>query len=353
MKKLLIGTSALVALGALPAVAMADAPELSISGAVDMVYSVADTESVDGDGLAVGNSSTQLIFDWKGSSDNGLTYGARLDYRFQSTNVDEQYVYLSGGWGTLHIGGDDGIVGNTVSGGESVLVGEGGYDGNNLANSSAGAVSVGAGLANDTDDDMKFTYYTPSFGGFSGGVSYVPNDNNGSAATGSGVVNSGTTATPDNPQFEIAAAYEGSFDAVGLKASAGYATQEGTDGQEDNAGYELGLKVSFAGFSAGIGYIDDMDTGCASNATSCSGATKITTGVAYSFGPGGVSLGYAVAEQETTDGDDDETYVSLDADYKVADGLKAFTGVHGAWSEDATGGRNSTLQFLVGMNVSF
>jgi outer membrane protein OmpU len=300
MKKLLIGSSALVALGALPAVAMAEAPSLSMSGAVDLAMSTgSDSNGASGVGIGTGNGSTQIIFDWAGSLDNGLSYGARLDYRFQKNDVDEQYIFLSGDWGRLHVGGDDGVIDNNVPGGESVLVGDGGFDGNNHINNPVGNANVGATLDTATDDAMKLSYYSPNFSGFSVGASYIPDVNNSASQTGSGIDNStvnGVEGT-DNPQFEGTLAYSGSFDAVGISAGIGYAYRDGGSAYEDATGLMAGATVSFAGFSAGVGYGDKGDTNCEVNAN-CEAGDWINFGLAYSFGPGAVSFSYALAEQD-------------------------------------------------------
>lgn len=358
MKKLLIGTSALVALGALPAVAMAEAPSLTISGAVDVAFSVGDNDrqgsndGVDGAGMGFGNSSTQIVFDWVGSSDNGLTYGARLDYRFQNTNVDEQYVFLSGGWGRLVVGGDDGVIDNNVPGGESVLVGDFGYDGNNQFSNQIGDASVVPTLAIGTDDAMKFSYYSPNFHGFSAGFSYVPNVNNGAATTGSGIANNGSNNRGTAPQFEGTLAYSGSFEAVGFSAGIGYGYQDGADGWEDNSGLMVGATLSYAGFSAGVGYGDNFDTGCRDNAD-CDGGHWINIGLAYSFGPGAVSVGYASAEADLDGADDDDSdALTFDAEYTVAEGLKAYSSLNFYDSDDGNLESDST-QGLVGLTVSF
>lgn len=360
MKKLLIGSSALVALGALPAVAMAEAPELSMSGAVDVAVSTGSDTNGDasGVGLGQGNSSTALIFDWAGSHDNGLAYGARLDYRFQNTDVDEQYIFLSGSWGRLVIGGDDGVIDNNVPGGESVMAGDGGFDGNNQINNPVGAANVAPTLDTGTDDNMKFSYYSPSFSGFSAGASYIPdvaNDPGNATGNGSGVDENGfNIARGDSPQFEGTLAYNGSFDAVGISAGIGYAYQEGGDGFEDATGLMAGATVSFAGFSAGVGYADNGDTGCAQNAN-CEAGDWINFGLAYSFGPGSVSLGYALAEQDPDgNGDDEAVAYHIDADYAVAEGLRAYAGFNVNTSKDASANQeDGSYQALLGMTVSF
>ena len=365
MKKLLIGSTALFAVGAISSAAQADIAKLSVSGQVDIAYSILDTDGAnntdgtDGDGMGSGNSSTQLIFDWGGATESGLEYGARLDYRFQNDDADELYVFLAGDWGRLHIGGDDGVIDNVVPGAESVLAGAWGFDGNHNVQAAAGAnLNIAPTIDTYADDAMKFSYYSPSFSGFSAGLSYIPNVNNSSNTTGSGVTNTGNgAARGDAPQFEGTLAYSGTFDAVGLSLGIGYAMQDGGDGFDDAEGLKLGGTVTFAGFSLGAGFGDNGDTGCAVGAV-CDAGEYWNVGLAYSFGPGSVSIGYLESEDSSSTAGagftDEGSVVSFDADYRLADGLQAFGGVNYYEADDGSANTTAEVtQGIVGLRVSF
>ncbi|NMM45017.1 porin [Rhodospirillaceae bacterium KN72] len=376
MKKLLIGSTALFAVGAISSAAQADIAKLSVSGQIDIAYSVIDSEvansdGTDGAGMGSGNSSTQLVFDWGGATESGLQYGARLDYRFQNDDADELYVFLAGDWGRLHIGGDDGVVDAFAPGGESVLAGAWGYDGNHnvaptsgsgttgyfvssngtiltanpqSAASGSSILTVAPTLATETDDSMKFSYYSPSFSGFQVGASYIPDVSSTSNTTGSGVLGGKTG-------YEVAAKWDGSFDAVSIGLGGGYIGQTDTTGQKSSQGMRLGTTIGFAGFSFGMGYGDNFDTGCASGSTNCDGGDYWSYGLAYSFGPGAVSIGYIDAEKDG--GADGEAY-SFDADYRLADGLQAFGGVNYYEVDPVLGAADRDLtQGIVGLRVSF
>lgn len=363
MKKLLLSASALAVTSLAIPTAQAEPTKLTISGTVAVAYSIVDqdvstagADGVDGDGIGFGNPSTQIIFDWAGATEAGLQYGARLDYRFQTNTTDEQYVYFGGNWGRLVFGGDDGVVNNNIPGGEAVLVGGAGYDGDHVAHTAAGNAAIAPGLANDTDDGMKFSYYSPSFSGVTLGASYIPNVNAGSNTTGSGVTNSGVNgvARGDNPQFEGTLAYAGTFDAVGLELGAGYAFQDGGDGFEDATGVKLGGTITVSAFSFGLGYANNGDTGCAVGAASCDGGNYWNAGLAYSFGPGGVSVGYMAGESSADGSKDTSDGLYLDADYMLAEGLQAFTGISFVEDKDTSAAvTNETTQFLMGTRVSF
>jgi outer membrane protein OmpU len=364
MKKLLIGSTALFAVAALSNTAAAEPTTLKMSGQVDVAYSILDndtnvaaTDGTDGDGIGFGNPATQIIFDWTGATEAGLQYGARLDYRFQSNTTDEQYVFFGGNWGRLVFGGDDGVIDNNVPGGESVLAGDYGWDGFHSAHTNAGTAGLVSTLDTGTDDAMKFSYYSPSFAGFSFGASYIPNPNSGSNTTGSGVSNTrtlGAAGRSDGAQMEGTLAYSGNFDAVGLSLGVGYAYQDlGGSATDDATGLMAGGTISVAGFSLGVGYGDNGDTNCATGAA-CDAGHWWNAGLAYSFGPGAASIGYMETEDGTDGADDTIEGIYLDVDYRLAEGLQVFGGLQSLESKDiSTGVENDSKQLIVGTRVSF
>ena len=44
-------------------------------------------------------------------------------------NTDETWIFLRGGWGELRMGDEDGVVDNSVVGGQTIAAGTGGIDG--------------------------------------------------------------------------------------------------------------------------------------------------------------------------------------------------------------------------------
>lgn len=364
MKKLLFSASALVAISTIAGTAYAEPTTMTMSGQVDVAYSILDndvstinTDGLDGDGIGFGGAETQIIFDWTGATESGLQYGARLDYRFQTNTTDEQYVFFAGNWGRLVVGGDDGVIANNVPGGQAVLVGDFGWDGNHSAHTNAGNADTVSSLDTDTDDGMKFSYYSPSFSGLTFGASYIPNPTAGSNVTGSGVTNTstlGATGRSDGAQMEGTLAYAGAFDAVGFDLGVGYAWQGGSGTVEDATGLQAGATVSIDKISLGVGYGDNGDTGCAVGAVACDAGHFWNVGAAYSFGPGAVSLGY-ITTKDTTDGSEDESEaVYLDIDYRLAEGLIAFGQVNSINSKDTSAAvENDSAQFIIGTRVSF
>ena len=66
------------------------------------------------------------------SEETGLEYGATIEFEADTNstaNTDETWMFLRGGWGELRMGDEDGVVDNSVVGGQTIAAGTGGIDG--------------------------------------------------------------------------------------------------------------------------------------------------------------------------------------------------------------------------------
>ena len=66
------------------------------------------------------------------SEETGLEYGATIEFEADTNstfNTDETWIFLRGGWGELRLGDEDGVVDNSVVGGQTIAAGTGGIDG--------------------------------------------------------------------------------------------------------------------------------------------------------------------------------------------------------------------------------
>lgn len=345
MRKILMGSTAFLALGFGGSTMSfaGEAPKVSLSGVTRLAYVIRDEDGPanldggDGGQFQFANAGTEIRLDASGTADNGLTYGVNLDIRPSGGNmtVDEHYIFLEGGWGTLHIGGDDGAIDNFMLGGESVQVGNWGYDVSHTIVTSASVetdIIAFATWAGDTGDDAKLSYYTPNFSGFTAGVSIIPDRNSITDPTGTGQFNSnngtgaGSGGYGDMVQYEGAARYDGSFGDVDLALAAGYGYSDAGDTNlEDIEGWVLGGTLGFGGFSVGAGIVDSEDTNVA-RGSGGDGQTYYSVGAAYSFGAGAVSTSYFSNEaDEDGDGLQSELDIfTIDVQYTVAEGMTAF-----------------------------
>ena len=96
------------------------------------------------------------------------------------------------------MGDEDGVVDNSIIGGQTIAAGTGGIDGSDFV--IAGIAGEGV-FPTETDDSTKIRYYTPSFGGFSLGVS--PHAD-GRANVSSGANNGQVIATQERRDIAMA-----------------------------------------------------------------------------------------------------------------------------------------------------
>ena len=235
--RLRFGTTALVGAGIasvwLPA--MVAAAEVKPGGALDIEIAgflraeagggEQDDLNLDAEkarGLDFRNDSEVHVLARGKSEQTGLEYGATVEFEAdtnQTFNTDETWIFLRGGWGELRMGDQDGVVENSIIGGQTIAAGTGGIDGSSFVVANIAGEGV---FPTETSDQTKIRYYTPSFGGFSVGVSYTPTSEivDSSALNGDFIANKGgASAMQAQDTFEGALVYDGDLGGVGIKAS--------------------------------------------------------------------------------------------------------------------------------------
>jgi outer membrane protein OmpU len=154
------------------------------------------------------------------SEETGMEYGGTIEFEADTNrtdNTDETWVFMSGGWGEVRLGDEDGVADNSVVGGQTIAAGTGGIDGSDAVITAAPLVF----LAN-SNDATKIRYYTPSFGGFSVGIDYVPTQtdlNSGSNNGSSFAFKDGDLAMDAKNIVEGGLVYDGEFGGTALLAS--------------------------------------------------------------------------------------------------------------------------------------
>ncbi|MBP5858145.1 porin [Marivibrio halodurans] len=375
MKKTLLGASALVgiaSLSAAPAVA-AEAPEISFSGALgyEAVLHDGDMQAA-GTGFNItGNEQqSELIWSATGVADNGLEYGAEVQWRWlgggsAAGGFDEAFMDFSGGFGRAFVGFEDGIT-DLVAGtaGHSLQVGTWGTDGNNALrhvnflglNTKLHYYQSHAALSGDAN---KIGYSTPSFGGFQAGVSFTPEGNAGQAAG----VNNGSLQN----NLEVAAGYSNTFGDVSLTVDGAYGIGQdnsiptvGGD-RADVKSYQLGAMIGFAGFSVAGSFLDNDDSSCPDLTPNCDAGDGWNVGAGYSFGPAGVSVMWQEAEDDTDgNGFSDESEIfHAGVSYTIAEGLSTYANYYNFSVENEAGGgagvatSNDADVLILGSRITF
>jgi len=271
MRKVLLTTTALVALGGVSA-----ASALDISGNYSFDYKNADDGATDtgGNNNTTFGSDAQVVFSGSTTSDSGLTFGGSYKIN-HSASVEDQGLYVSGDFGYFMAGETDGVVDGLVS---PIL-------GSDIIDNGAGTTNSDGVVNADT---------TFSDGGNAARVGYRSPNISGLQFAAS-MSDAGSTSKSDVTAYGFT--YSNDMFTVGYAASATPA-DDGAGDDVDNTVYGIG--ASMEGFtlawSAGT-----QTTAGAGGAADTSKINTTDLGVSYS-GIENVTLWYNLVNSEEKKG---------------------------------------------------
>jgi len=271
MKKVLLAGTALLGLAALSTPASAEI-KLDLGGFYRFYGVYADNDEAAGAGTSLRSfefrRDTEIHFNGEATTDNGLTVGVHHELALGgAVNTDETYMYMSGAWGRVNAGQEDGAAyllqvaapsaDSNVDGLRTYISGlntnlwNAGY----VANSTTTTFAQGYDHADFTTVD-RLTYLTPKWNGFQAGVSYAPENAANQNVVGMSLDQDAVGDFED--LWEVAARWDGEFEGFGLSAGAGYSTASreldvaGTT--DDLQTWNAGATASFQGFGLGVVY---------------------------------------------------------------------------------------------------
>ena len=247
-------------------------------------------------------SGGRLQFDAKAATDAGLEYGARI--RFNSVNrrddakVDQVYVYLQGGFGTITLGDADAVAGDYgyIFAHDAVVgeMGRGANWGDNLDRDFA----YGGGhffsldptyITGIGDPDSRIKYTSPDLGGFSFAVDFAPVVG-GSTHAGNGgrhdLIDDGETLYEN--VVTAGANYTARIGDATVLVSGAAATGHGVGGHRDLEAYSLGTQVKAGDITGSVNWVHS-----ASFADSGKAVDTVSASLAWRFGDFEAGLGYA------------------------------------------------------------
>ena len=357
MKKVLLGTTALMAAGVIAgASAQAAEPiQLKVGGFMSQRVGVSSndyhaTDARDGtEGWDV-KQDAEIIFKGSTKLDNGITVGVEVQLEAAqggsassvsdglafTNQIDETFLFFSGNFGRVNIGSE-----NTAA-----------YLMHYRHDAASGTLSLDEGTITRwipeptghintlnsapllSNDQQSITYFTPRFEGLQGGISYVPSASR----------TQGTVLTPDRKAavsttgsanglydgISLAANFDRKFDQVRVQASAGWEKYQGTDSaapsQDDAQQVALGAIVSFGGFSVGASW-KEIDDDVDSTGTTTADQEVYAFGAGYRMGPTYFTVNYMYGEGKVVGAGDDETRAYMAAvSHSIGPGIS----VHGA-----------------------
>ena len=327
MKKLLLSSAALCGLAMVATPASAQI-SLDVGGHFKGYAAYVDQDENNGNVNDIDFiRNTEVHLSGETTLDTGLTVGFHTEAEVDATqndlannvggdsfNVDESYIYMSGSWGRVNVGDEDGasyllqvaapsadsnIDGirqfvNPVNYGALLTVAD--------AAAAPGLLPIigaqnSGGIDYDADasgKSTKLTYLSPIVSGFQLGLSYSPDTD---AANENGI---GTDDIPGEigATYEVAGRYEGNFNNVGFILGAGYSSgdlEADLAGFDDREVFNVGVDLDLG--PIGIGAIYREDNGGVDGATADDEET-IVVGVDYTTGP--FKLGASYYTQDNT-----------------------------------------------------
>jgi outer membrane protein OmpU len=343
MKKILLGTTAVIALGTMTTEAFAaDKIKLGLGGFMKEYLGVTNNDDVASTNSGSARdkdisqfTDTEVYFTGSTTLDNGIKVAATIEMEADqgsgTSGIDRSFLTISSdAVGSLAIG-------STPHFGEGNLVrvpnASGNFDWDDLrpwvgysdsATSTTGTTvwsnASNYAMGNQVGgDSAKLSYTSPTFSGVTVGASYTaaeaPNASDARRVDGN--------TLSDGYTYGIR--YSGDLGGAAVKADVTRANI-GTENQELTHG---GLTVSMAGFTVGGGYTDVNKTGVVGGATTDDGLTNVDgntweLGVSYATGPYTVSAAYMSAEDNgvsTVAGDDKDHAWKVAATYDMGAGV--------------------------------
>ncbi|WP_417782935.1 porin [Terasakiella pusilla] len=369
MKKLLVASTAIVAIAAVSSAQAADPIKLSIGGYMNQYvgYASQDEDGQQDFAEVKVESETELYFRGSTTLDNGLTIGVNIDRYADRNEANGDDVFLqisSDSLGRLRIGQTKGAA--YALSHTAPTVGPIGNNDGDVQDWIFNPESVASGqtmTVSESNDGQKLVYWTPNIGGFQAGISYGLDDGaNGSNEVLEGVVDVGGGNTDSDTAWDVGVAYNGDFGGVTFGADVTY--QQNNNGGTTGAGvenrnaYRIGAEVGFSGFTVGASFRDTDNEGNVKDID----AMGWDLGVSYETGPYAVSLAYMYLEQDTAANSGlehtREQWV-LGASYDLGAGVALVGSVFHAEYDDATDNApNSTNDnegtgIVTGLQVSF
>ena len=345
MKKILLGTTALIAASAISAPAFsAERIQLQLRG-----YHVGGMAYVDGDydrgyrdvlhggsyssgGIGDYNeinfgSDSEIHFIGSTTLDNGLEISFRAELELEQDHdaygwdwddtIDEVYVQVQGGFGRLQFGQQDGAM-DQMAVVAPLIFKEHGHSDPDLDPFDPFWSNPIDTVGDNTGDDIKIIYFTPDMSGFQLGFSYTPNPCKN--AQGYPVC---VWEEVGRNYWEVSGTFETDIDNIHLALSGGFGQGEQGGASQEPSEWTLGAQIGFGGLVIGGSYKDEQNAFGGDQ-------QHWDAGVSYTTGPWMFNLAYGNAEGAiygSQDLDDAESWIAGLA-YMYGPGMQIGIGVN-------------------------
>ena len=378
MKKLLTGTTALIAAGLLSGGAYAaDAIKIGVGGYFGGGIVMVDQDDATTEpgantrGHRIERES-EITFSGSTTLDNGIKVGVQVQLEAESSGdqIDESYIWFEGSFGKFVFGAEDSAAvalnvgtpkpSNFFWGAASPAFSTVDCGTNGVGTGAGGSCAIGDyGLFGVDGDAEKITYFAPKIGGFQFGISYTP-DNHEAGQQGAGYSggDSDNDAGQQSEVVSVGAQWSGDLGGMGVRVGGGYkqgSLEVSSATAEDRDYWGIGVSVSKDKFNVGAHWTeDDLGTSAVN-----SDKTSLVLGVNYKLGgPWQIGAEYTKTEVEAgaVGGEDEGQAFTLGGNYNMGGGV-SFQAEVQFWdisdNLNAAAAENDATVILVGTTIWF
>ena len=319
MRKVLLTTTALVALGGVSA-----ASAIDISGSYGVEYysesntgGSADAADVSGDDFI---DDGLIVFSGSSTADSGLTFAGRMTLNHTGA-IEDQQMTISGDFGTFMAGAQDGI----VDGMDGFMQGSALIENGATTTNGSAAGLLTTSMVADNPGTEKVGFRSNEISGFQAGFSYE---------------DAGQGATNNNDVTAWIVTYD-----LGV-AKLGYASSDTgstTTNGANTAQTQVGVGTSFAGVTVAASWGTSKTAG-ANGAPDTSKIDTRDVGLSYSIDDAtGIYAAFTSSEEKTgSNAGDKLTSSTFGLSYTIAPGVSSVLETASADYTDATAGSSSS-----------
>jgi len=350
MKKSLLATTALAALGAVAVASPASAKfDVSVNGYMEQWFGYSDNakSAQDNSDIFESHSDNEIHINVSQTLDNGIKIGGHVEFEGENAgDIDEEYIHITGSFGRIIMGTENSADYLMHYGIKSNGIGMDEGDATTWVANANGDLNR-TNMAGINNDSNGISYFTPRINGFQVGASYIPGlgDQNDRTPADEGQEADGNL---DNG-FAVGANYVNSFENVNFKASVGYIEGGGDNNAAgDQSGLNAGIQLGFGGFTASFAYGEE-ENDTVVNASE--DVNNFGVSLAYNAGPAGVSVAYIRGED--SDNDLQQDAIEIGASYKVGPGVTAASSIYYVEGSDGANTVTDGIAIAAGLKLSF
>jgi outer membrane protein OmpU len=391
MRRLLLASTALIGAGLAVAsqpASAADGIKLGVGGYFRTAYMVVFDD--DGEGEPGNETNTDGVFSdaeihFTGSTvlDNGLEVGARVELEGEDDpspdgdgdQIDEAWIYFSGGFGELRVGSIDDALGTMCVFAPGGTANFSAYSPNQWGANTLTSNSICFGV-DDVGDSQKLLYLSPIFSGFQLALSYVPSSDKETHGDGVGAHLGMPVNVDDTSRHNVSAygVYNYEAESWWLQVGGGGSWEgnvekaNGAPNREESEFYQTGILLGFGDFQVGASFNyfndDDLFSATLENGDVVADRWVLGVGASYTMDVWTFGIGYSLneADIENEGGEDSEftlQRVVATANYNLGPGIDLDGAIGYTWQDvsgpdfDESADNYDAIEIGIGTAITF